>query len=156
MRLSDSFAAARVSGDSLIDDGIFDGDYLICLLTHEAPDGALVVALTPEGLTVKYLSRQPDGTVLLHSTNPDYPNQIWNGEDVLVQGIVKRIRRDLWFVGTTVFRVGQTKWTGCTGFSGVRDLLAGARAAQLSTSSCQSCASCESCLFCLHYPPYFR
>jgi repressor LexA len=94
-RLNDSFAAARVIGDSLIDDGIFDGDYVICLLTHEAPDGALVVALTPEGLTVKYLSRQPDGTVLLRGANPDYPNQIWNGEDVLVQGVVKRIERDL-------------------------------------------------------------
>jgi repressor LexA len=94
-RLNDHFAAARVVGDSLMDDAILDGDYVVCLLTHEAYNGDLVIALTPDGLTIKYLHRQNGSVVLLRGANPEIPNQIWRGEDVLVQGVAKRIERDL-------------------------------------------------------------
>jgi SOS-response transcriptional repressor LexA len=44
-----TYGAAQVVGDSLIDDGIRDGDYAIFEHTHEARNGDLVCALTPDG-----------------------------------------------------------------------------------------------------------
>lgn len=94
-RLGDCFAAARVAGDSMVDDLISDGDYIIFRLTQEARTGDLVVALTPDGLTLKYLYPQADGTVLLRGANPLYTDQVWSVKQVLIQGVVKRIERDL-------------------------------------------------------------
>lgn len=45
--------ALRVKGDSMIDDGIFDGDYLFVRKTPSASSGEIVVALIEEEATVK-------------------------------------------------------------------------------------------------------
>ena len=87
-------AAAYARGESLVDAGIIDGDIAIFRKTHEAREGELVVALTPFGLTIKYLFYE-DGRIVLRPANPLYEDQIYDVQDVEIRGVVKRIERDL-------------------------------------------------------------
>jgi repressor LexA len=91
----DKFAAIRVIGDSLIEDNILEGDYLILRLTHEANSGELAVVLTPHGNTIKYLHPHLDGTVLFKGANALFEDQVWEIQDIKVQGVVRRVERDL-------------------------------------------------------------
>ncbi|MGH9943327.1 MAG: LexA family protein [Pyrinomonadaceae bacterium] len=94
-RLGDRFAAAPIRGDSLIEDHITDGDILIIHLTSEAKIGDLAVALTPDGVTVKYIHAQVEGLVLLRGANSIYEDQIWDASEITIQGVVKRVERDI-------------------------------------------------------------
>lgn len=91
----DTFAAVPVRGDSLKDKNIIDGDWLIILYTPRAKDGDLVVAVTPWGRTIKFLCSVDDETVLLKGANSEYEDQLWLKEEVRIQGVVKRVERDL-------------------------------------------------------------
>jgi len=92
--LRDQFACVRVVGDSLSGANICNGDFAILRLTNEARPGDLVVASTPMGLTIKYLD-YADGRILLRCANPACSDQQWDPEDVRIQGVVKRVERDL-------------------------------------------------------------
>lgn len=94
-RPGERFAAAPVRGDSLIEDHISDGDILIFQLTDEARISDLIIALTPDGMTVKYLHAQVEGMVLLRGANAMYEDQIWDAAEIKIQGVVRRIERDL-------------------------------------------------------------
>jgi repressor LexA len=94
-RPGDCFAAVPIRGDSLIEDHIADGDILIVQITSEAQVGNLIIALTPDGLTVKYIHAQVEGMVLLRGANSIYEDQIWDASEIVIQGIVRRIERDL-------------------------------------------------------------
>lgn len=94
-RPGDRFAAAPVRGDSLIDDGILEGDFVIFRLTQTAEIGDLIIVLTPDGITIKYLSAQADGLVLLRGANDLYADQVWEARQLKIQGVVKRMERDL-------------------------------------------------------------
>jgi len=59
----------QVRGDSMIGDGILDGDYVIVRQQEEAADGQIVVALIEEEATVKRLYREPNG-IRLQPSNP--------------------------------------------------------------------------------------
>ena len=50
----------RVKGDSMINAGIFDGDYLVVRETADAVNGEIVVALVGDGATVKAFYREKD------------------------------------------------------------------------------------------------
>lgn len=50
----------RVKGDSMINAGIFDGDYLVVRETSDAVNGEIVVALVGDGATVKTFYRERD------------------------------------------------------------------------------------------------
>lgn len=50
----------RVRGQSMINAGIFDGDYVIVKEQHDAHDGEIVVALIDESATVKTFYREKD------------------------------------------------------------------------------------------------
>ena len=91
----DRFAAIRAIGESLIEDNILDGDFLIIRLSGEARFGELSVVLTPHGNTIKYLHPHLDGTVLLKGANALFEDQVWEVQDIRVQGVVKRVERDL-------------------------------------------------------------
>jgi repressor LexA len=78
--------ALEVSGDSMIDAGIFDGDYALVRKTDQARDGEIVVALVRgEEATLKYLRRE-GGKVRLDPANAAYEPQIYDPREVLVQG----------------------------------------------------------------------
>lgn len=78
--------ALEVSGDSMIDAGIFDGDFALVKRTDSARDGEIVVALVRgEEATLKYLRRE-GGRVRLDPANSAYEPQIYDARDVVVQG----------------------------------------------------------------------
>jgi repressor LexA len=59
----------RVKGESMIDAGIFDGDYVIVRRQETASDGEIVVALVGEEATVKRFFKEADH-VRLQPENP--------------------------------------------------------------------------------------
>jgi repressor LexA len=78
--------ALEVSGDSMIEAGILDGDYALVRSTNTARDGEIVVALVRgEEATLKYLRRE-GGKVRLDPANSAYEPQIYDSGDVVVQG----------------------------------------------------------------------
>lgn len=62
----------RVSGDSMKDVGILDGDLLAVNNTDTARDGQIVVARIEDEVTVKRLKRSGQHTLKLLPENPDY------------------------------------------------------------------------------------
>ena len=50
----------RVRGESMINAGIFDGDYIVVKEQHDAHDGEIVVALLDDSATVKTFYRERD------------------------------------------------------------------------------------------------
>jgi repressor LexA len=78
--------ALEVSGDSMIDAGIFDGDFALIRRTDTARDGEIVVALVRgEEATLKYLRRE-NGLVRLDPANTAYEPQLYRPGEVVVQG----------------------------------------------------------------------
>jgi repressor LexA len=78
--------ALEVSGDSMIEAGILDGDYALIRKTNTARDGEIVVALVrDEEATLKYLRR--DGNqIRLDPANASYDPQYYTPIDVQIQG----------------------------------------------------------------------
>lgn len=58
----------RVHGESMINVGIFDGDYIVVKEEHDAHDGEIVVALIDDSATVKTFYRE-DGRIRLQPEN---------------------------------------------------------------------------------------
>jgi len=84
----------RVRGDSMIDDHIVDGDYVIVSERDTADNGDVVVALiNGSEATVKRFYREPGGMVRLQPANPDLEPLFLREEDVAVQGVVIGILR---------------------------------------------------------------
>ncbi len=78
--------ALEVSGNSMIEAGIFDGDFALVRKTDVARDGEIVVALVRgEEATLKYLQRE-DGMIRLDPANGAYEPQIYRANEVKVQG----------------------------------------------------------------------
>ena len=78
--------ALEVSGDSMIEAGILDGDYALVRRTNTARDGEIVVALIRgEEATLKYLHRD-QGMIRLDPANGAYDPQIYKPGEVEVQG----------------------------------------------------------------------
>ncbi len=78
--------ALEISGDSMIEAGIFDGDFALVRRTDTARDGEIVVALVDnEEATLKYLRRE--GTrIRLDPANGAYEPQVYEQHQVQVQG----------------------------------------------------------------------
>ncbi len=78
--------ALEVSGDSMSEAGILDGDFALVKRTTTARDGEIVVALVRgEEATLKYLRRE-NGFIRLDPANAAYEAQIYRPGDVEVQG----------------------------------------------------------------------
>ncbi|MFN9632737.1 MAG: transcriptional repressor LexA [Erythrobacteraceae bacterium] len=78
--------ALEVSGDSMIEAGIFDGDFALVRRTDTARDGEIVVALVRgEEATLKFL-RKDGALVRLDPANAAYEPQIYRPDEVQVQG----------------------------------------------------------------------
>ncbi len=82
-----------VSGDSMIDDHICDGDYVICQRRNTARNGEIVVALLDTGeATLKRLYREAKG-IRLQPANANYkPIYVQNLE---IQGVVIGLIRQM-------------------------------------------------------------
>jgi repressor LexA len=84
----------RVSGDSMIDEQIRDGDYIIVTSRQTAWNGEMVVALVDdESATVKKFYREADGRIRLQPANPQMEPLLYSPERVRIQGIVTGVIR---------------------------------------------------------------
>jgi repressor LexA len=77
----------KVKGDSMVEDGIFDGDLIAVHRTPVAENGQIVVARLDGELTVKRLQRGKDRIALL-PRNPDYaPIVVPADADFAIEGL---------------------------------------------------------------------
>jgi len=85
----------RVRGDSMIDAGIFDGDYVVVRQQEEANKGDVVVAGIPdEEATVKTYGRKGN-KVVLTPANPRLEPMVFDPRDVQIYGKVVTVLRRL-------------------------------------------------------------
>lgn len=88
--------ALEVKGDSMIEEGILDGDIVVCKHTESANDGQIVVALVDEQeATLKRLRRNKDKTITLVPANAHYEPMTYEPERVRVQGVFVGLLRFL-------------------------------------------------------------
>ncbi|MCB1827393.1 MAG: transcriptional repressor LexA [Coxiellaceae bacterium] len=79
--------ALKVKGDSMIDEGILDGDVVICERANVANNGQIVVALIDqEEATLKRLESK-QGMVTLHPANSRLKPMEYDSDRVTIQGI---------------------------------------------------------------------
>lgn len=90
----------RVSGDSMRDAGINEGDIAVIDRSLQPTDGDVIVAYVNEEFTIKYLdlTHKEEGYIELQPANPDYsPIRIDSTDNFRVWGVVvwtiKRLRR---------------------------------------------------------------
>ena len=84
----------RVRGDSMIDAGILDGDYVVCRAQSTAENGEVVVAgIGGDEATVKTL-RRGDGRIVLEPANEFLEPMEFAADEVTVYGkVVTMMRR---------------------------------------------------------------
>jgi repressor LexA len=84
----------RVKGDSMVDAGILDGDYVVVRQQPDAEPGEVVVAGIPgEEATVKTLQRRR-GKVVLRPANAQMDEMVFEPSDVTIYGkVVSLLRR---------------------------------------------------------------
>jgi repressor LexA len=84
----------RVNGDSMIEEQIRDGDYLVVRHRETAENGDMVVALVDqESATVKKFYREKDGRVRLQPANAAVKPMFFPADRIQVQGIVMGVMR---------------------------------------------------------------
>ena len=77
----------KVKGDSMRDEGIFDGDLIGVHRTTEARNGQVVIARIDDEVTVKLL-KIGQGRIRLLPRNPDYaPIEVQPGQDFAIEGL---------------------------------------------------------------------
>ncbi len=83
----------KVTGDSMIEDGILDGDYVVVRKQHTAQNGQTVVALIDNEATIKRFIQREDA-VELAAANPAVPSIFIDGnQDLRIEGIVVGVIR---------------------------------------------------------------
>jgi repressor LexA len=84
----------RVEGNSMIEEQIRDGDYIVVQAQETAEDGEMVVALVGgESATVKKLYREEAGRVRLQPANPSMDPIFVDPDELRIQGIVVGVIR---------------------------------------------------------------
>ncbi len=85
--------ALEVSGDSMVEAGIFDGDYALIQKANTAREGDIVVALVDgQDATLKYFRREGP-MIRLDPANSAYEPQRYPAERVIVQGRLSGLLR---------------------------------------------------------------
>lgn len=94
LRTANDCYVLEVKGDSMVDEGILDGDWVIIEHREEARNGEIVVALIAgEEATLKRFELR-DGQVVLHPANSAMAPLIYPVEQVQIQGVlVGQMRR---------------------------------------------------------------
>jgi repressor LexA len=82
----------KVRGDSMIEDGILDGDYVIIARREHAENGEMVVANVAGEVTLKRLYREKD-RIRLQPANSLMAPIYAHARDVSVQGVVVGLMR---------------------------------------------------------------
>jgi repressor LexA len=79
----------KVKGDSMVDEGIMDGDIVICQQSETAKSGQIVVALIDnQQATLKRIRFEPSNNAIeLIPANSNYQSATYPAERVQIQGI---------------------------------------------------------------------
>jgi len=84
----------QVKGDSMIDEGIFNGDYVVIQKQDTADNGDIVVALLDNGFaTLKTYYRESGGRIRLQPANPKMDPIYTTEADLIIQGKVTGVIR---------------------------------------------------------------
>ena len=84
----------QVAGDSMIEAGIYDGDYIVVEHQTRADNGDIVVALiNNDEVTLKRIEQRP-GTVILHPANSNMVAMSYRPDEVEIQGILRGLMRN--------------------------------------------------------------
>jgi repressor LexA len=88
LRTGDNCYVLQVSGDSMIEDGIFDGDWIVVEPRQQASNGEMVVAMVDgTDATVKRLLQRPGEVVLIPANSAMSPIHL-APDRVQIQGVV--------------------------------------------------------------------
>ncbi len=80
--------ALLVKGNSMIEDGIFDGDMIVCKQTNTASEGDVIVALIDGySTTLKRISYKVKNMITLVPSNHELKPKAYTPERIQVQGI---------------------------------------------------------------------
>jgi len=86
--------ALKVQGESMIDEHIMDGDFVVVHGKQAADNGEMVIALVNGAeATVKRYYREPGGWIRLQPANPAMQAMRFQERDVLIQGVVVGVIR---------------------------------------------------------------
>lgn len=78
----------EVKGDSMIEEGILDGDKIICKQQNTAEEGEIVVALIDNNeATLKRIRFKPEGSITLIPANAKLKPQVYQANRVQIQGV---------------------------------------------------------------------
>ncbi|OGT31471.1 MAG: repressor LexA [Gammaproteobacteria bacterium RIFCSPHIGHO2_12_FULL_35_23] len=81
--------ALKVKGDSMVDEGILDGDLVICEHAKTAHNGEIVVALLDnEAVTLKRFYNNEDGTITLKPANALLQAINYPATRITIQGVM--------------------------------------------------------------------
>lgn len=94
VRRENSFVL-RVRGDSMIEDGILDGDYVVVESRPQAENGETVVAVVEGNATVKRLYRERGGKIRLQPANARMEPILVRDKDLTIRGVVVAVLRRL-------------------------------------------------------------
>lgn len=84
----------KVKGDSMVDEGIFDGDIVLCEKRQTAQEGEIVVALIDQQeATLKRFHKQKNDTISLVPANIALKPQVYAAHRVQIQGIFRGLIR---------------------------------------------------------------
>lgn len=100
MKSPGQYFALKVEGDSMIEEGIFDGDFLVVLSQKAAKDGDLVVASIDQESTVKrfFNKKNPEletheKQIELRPANSKLKSMWYHPQMVDIKGLVKALLR---------------------------------------------------------------
>ncbi len=86
--LGDNRYMLRVKGVSMIEEGIFDGDLVVCEKSQTAETGQIVVALIDQQeATLKRVQHNQDHTITLLPANANLKPMVYAADRVEIQGI---------------------------------------------------------------------
>lgn len=83
----------KVRGESMIEDGVHDGDLVVVQAGAEAADGDMVVAMVDGEVTLKRLYRQSPDTIRLQPANSEMAPIFVAASALTIQGIVVGLLR---------------------------------------------------------------
>ena len=86
---------ARVSGSSMIDDGISDGDILVVDKSVQPYEGCIAICFVDGEFTLKHVEIKPDCIMLVPANKAFKPIKVTPDEDFVIWGVVRYVIKKL-------------------------------------------------------------
>ncbi|OGT22659.1 MAG: repressor LexA [Gammaproteobacteria bacterium RIFCSPHIGHO2_02_FULL_42_13] len=91
--LAPNRCALRVQGDGMVEEGIFDGDIIICEQTDKVKEDSIVIALIDDKAIVKRLRYNQDQTITLSPIHSRRLPEVYPESQVKIYGIFVAVVR---------------------------------------------------------------